>query len=81
MTVESLSKSQTFLTNARQKQYTLEEAMKLMMKEPTVFLSPVEFVMFIADTGLNIKLSQYATIIMKQAKRQRNQMLFDVASL
>jgi len=73
------TKSQAYLSNARNKKYTQEEAMKLMMKEPSVFLAPIEFIMFTADTGLNITLGQYATIIMKQAKKQRNQKLFEAA--
>src|SRR5690606_32559516 len=58
-------KSQDYLTNS--KKMSPEQAMNLMLKEPTVFLSPVVFIMFTTDVNLDITLKDYAYIIMKQA--------------
>lgn len=76
---DPFDKSKEYLTNAKKKKYSPEQAMKLMLKEPTVFLAPVVFVIFVADTGLDIKLKEYASIIMKQAKNSNNQKLFEAA--
>ncbi|MFC5734067.1 hypothetical protein [Cytobacillus gottheilii] len=76
---DPFSKSREYLMNAQKGKYTPEEAMRLMLKEPTVFLAPVIFVMFTSDTRLDIKLFEYASIIMKQAKQKNNKKLYDTA--
>jgi|SRR5690606_2314978 len=70
-------KSQDYLTNS--KKMSPEQAMNLMLKEPTVFLSPVVFIMFTTDVNLDITLKDYAYIIMKQAKKRNNQKLHEAA--
>ncbi|MCK2005497.1 hypothetical protein MZM54_29515 [[Brevibacterium] frigoritolerans] len=76
---EPFDKSQEYLFNSNKNKYSLEQGMNLLLKEPTVFLSPVVFIMFTADTRLDITLKDYAAIIMKQAKKKNNQKLFEVA--
>jgi hypothetical protein len=76
---EPFDKSKDYLTNAKKKKYSPEQAMRLMLKEPTVFLAPVVFIIFTADARVNITLEDYASIIMKQAKKRNNQKLFEAA--
>ncbi|MFJ7508874.1 hypothetical protein ACIQW7_05205 [Peribacillus simplex] len=76
---EPFDKSREYLTNAKRKEYSPEQAMNNMLKEPTVFLAPVVFIIFTSDTGLNITLKDYAFIIMQQAKQKSNQTLFQAA--
>ncbi|MFJ7678274.1 hypothetical protein ACIQXQ_09435 [Peribacillus sp. NPDC097198] len=74
---EPFNKSHEYLINV--KNYNPVQAMNLLLKEPTVFLAPVTFIMFRADTKLNITMKDYAMIIMKQARNKNNQKLFEVA--
>ncbi|KQL55272.1 hypothetical protein AN964_18325 [Heyndrickxia shackletonii] len=74
---ETFDKSREYLSNARK--YSPEQAMSLLLKKPTVFLAPVTFIMFRADTGLNISIKDFARIIMKQARKKNNQKLFEAA--
>jgi hypothetical protein len=76
---EPFNKSREYLENTKRKKYSPEQAMKVMLKEPTVFLSPVMFVLFTTDTRLDITLKDYAAVIMKQAKMKNNQKLFEAA--
>lgn len=68
-----------YLTNAKKEKYTKEQAMKILLKEPVLFLNPVPFVLFVSDSGLDINLQQYSTIIVNQARKKRNYKLFELA--
>jgi hypothetical protein len=70
---------QRYLMYASQGKYTKEQAIKILMNEPTIFLEPLPFTIFKHDSGLNLSLHDYATVIMKQAKQKQNHKLFRLA--